>query len=583
MRHRRQHLRCLAIALQYLLVFPLSLFPPPVDQLVSTLRKRILVRRSDLDWPPRAVTPRPDVCDSSLHGPTCSIIDGPQSGLAVLHHGGVRLGELLPESLLDSSDDADELRARVNRLLRRLNHSEPVSRDAEAVAFHLSLQTSTFTQMPEGVNIHYDDRWSIEVGRRPILGPSDTAGRITFTKNVTITTLVVESPSPVVVQGLSAQRVQWEGHARLSPIQSRIDVVAQSLLVGITRSNLEVPADATAVDEIRIISLSPVTLFTIEGRASVNEPWHSHHRSVVLEPKSRRKHRNAWLCVVVGSADFVDMHYVAEHGLKWRRAPSARDVDLTRGVFTNDLYSEIATTARPTPSLFKLSQHVSRVLVSSWGKAYANSEDSIIEAALASTTEDAAVVEYLRWAALPRGERVVVADSELNREELAVRKDMKEILEMVRARFHKGPTKKPKAKAAVVSVDLSGDDIDTSRISAAVKTAFELVADGSHAAAPTQTDGEGVSDKKSSIAESRYIVHSEHGEHVISHEDLLDVVESLLERVTGDGGDVEEAKVESFGDSPPYPQAEDPALTSEGSPAPEERMPGSQSSSESPT
>ncbi|KAF4738824.1 hypothetical protein FOZ63_008180, partial [Perkinsus olseni] len=112
MHRRQQHIRCLAIALQYLLVFPLSLFPPPVDQLVSTLRKRILVRRSDLDWPAVAVTPRPDVCDSSLQGPTCSIIDGPQSGLAVLHHGGVRLGELLPESLLDSSDDADELRAR---------------------------------------------------------------------------------------------------------------------------------------------------------------------------------------------------------------------------------------------------------------------------------------------------------------------------------------------------------------------------------------------------------------------------------------------------------------------------------------
>ncbi|KAF4737400.1 hypothetical protein FOZ62_015230, partial [Perkinsus olseni] len=120
--------------------------------------------------------------------------------------------------------------------------------------------------------------------------------------------------------------------------------------------------------------------------------------------------------------------------------------------------------------------------------------------------------------------------------------------------------------------------------SAAVKTAFELVADGSHAAASTQTeDGEGVSDKKSSIAESRYIVHSESGEHVISHEDLIDVVESLLGRVTGDGGDVEEVKIESFEDSRPIPRSEDSALTSEGSPAPEERMPGSQSSSESPT
>ncbi|EER00288.1 hypothetical protein Pmar_PMAR017146 [Perkinsus marinus ATCC 50983] len=299
--------------------------------------------------------------------------------------------------------------------------------------------------MPGEVGIHYSDKWSIEEGTRPVLIPSDAAGLITFTtKNVTITELVLESSSPVVVQGLSVGRVLWEGHARLSPLQSRIDMIAQSLLVGMTRSQLDVPADATAVDEIRIISVSPVTLFTIEGRISINNPWASGHRSLVLEPRSRSKYRRAWLGIIADSADFVDINYIADHGLRWKRAPSAREVDLTRGVYTNDLYSEIVTMARPTPGFFKLSQHVGRVVMSIWGKTHASNEDSIIEAALATTTQDTAIVEYLRWAALSGSNRSVVDDSELDSEELAVRKDMKEVLDMMHNRFHQKAIKKPK-------------------------------------------------------------------------------------------------------------------------------------------
>ncbi|EER00292.1 Gastricsin precursor, putative [Perkinsus marinus ATCC 50983] len=159
--------------------------------------------------------------------------------------------------------------------------------------------------MPGEVGIHYSDKWSTVKGTRPVLAPSDAAGLITFTKN------------------------------------SRIDMIAQSLLVGMTRSQLDVPADATANDEIRIISVSPVTLFTIEGRISINNPWAS---------------------IIADSADFVDINYIADHGLRWKRAPSAREVTKEADVYflvgkvtlgSQNVYGLIDTGAPETFFLWK--------------------------------------------------------------------------------------------------------------------------------------------------------------------------------------------------------------------------------------
>ncbi|KAF4673087.1 hypothetical protein FOL47_011027 [Perkinsus chesapeaki] len=476
-----------------------------------------------------------DTCDSSLHGPRCSFSGGSHPSWSLPGRYANIMSGIIPQTLIDSSSDPTRLHSKVNILLRYMDHSEPLQRRSDVVAFLLDMRATTYTDLPANVSVHYDERWLLDNGKRPVMSPGETAGLITFSRNITVTSLVIECPSPVVVQGLSGQRIQWEGHAKFSPLQSRADMIGQSLLISPSRSTFGVSADATSIDELRLFSLDPVTLYTVEGRIGTNASSSSHsHHSLVLEKKGRNNRGGLpWLGQVADAADYVDMNFVSEHGLHWSRSPTASDVDLTRGLITYDIYSEIVTMARPSAAFFKLSQHVSRVVLSSWGKSNANSEDSIIEAAVASTTEQEAITEYLRWAATSRNDRENVTDDELLYDELAVRKDMKEILDVIRARFRVLPINGKKSEKKPVTVSDVGY---AGELSATVKELLSTVSGDSQAVTSEKAPVVVIynsKDLKDDEVELARTIESQLGIKMVYTDSLVDAIQTMINEATG--------------------------------------------------